>query len=445
MQSFGLGKDTQVAITHNLFGDNAVQTINHPTKSHETPKIIIETDEDESDEDESDEESDNDNGLETLKKYYQSLGDDQVDFEIEIMKVSNNLELYRLIANDCKLYISIIENYKKENLQNLFNINIKWVEGHLLIKYKLDPLGKTTEVGFFDNNNTLSETLNELKKSIELSIKLYDSEAQNRRAHIAGHFEKEDDKPITTDKPKPKAIPDDYFKSNGNENLQPTQKQLEAAGYKSVPSSLKSIEKELKNGEFDIDPNNLNEQHLINNSEVKQPAKNTSPKKIRHDSPKKSELNSPKKSRCCSPKKEINIKPTIRKQLPGVDNLLQMLDTLQILDSERDEDEVIAGHGCYDRFGSYNKHLNVYDQYHRGHYDNEDYIDTEAELEEEYHRMVVGLTQTDKKKKMLAAVLDNLPNIPLEQCPYVYSFLDKLLNSTNNNDILSYCIAKNKK
>jgi hypothetical protein len=189
---------------------------------------------------------------ESLDEYYMKLSPEEIEDEVELMKVASTKELFELIASDCRKYVSIIEHYKNENLQTLFNVAIRRIEGHLLIKFKLNANDRWVEVGFFDDDNTDKETLDELKKMIAYYLKNYDDIGKQRRSHIASQFEL-DGPPVTTVKEKKQALPDNYFDPNENPELKINERQKESAGYAPVPEHLKGVLNQLKSDHsFDL-------------------------------------------------------------------------------------------------------------------------------------------------------------------------------------------------
>lgn len=242
MQGFNLDDDSQITpqIIHKL------QINELPDNTMDQLNINIEKESDSDEETDSDEEIESNNASEDLKNYYKSLDPDKIEEDIELMKVANVIELYQLISSNCKHYVSIIENYKKENLQSLFNMIVRRIEGHLLIKYKLNSNDRWIEVGFFDNENTDKETMDELKNSIAYCLKNYDEISQNRRKHIAEQFNKNDTIDSTTKSFTKKAIPDDHFDPKNNPELKVTNEQLKSAGYKQLPEILKEKEKQIR-------------------------------------------------------------------------------------------------------------------------------------------------------------------------------------------------------
>jgi len=175
---------------------------------------------------------------ENLCEYYMKLLPDEIEGEVEMMKVASTKELFELIASDCQKYVSIIEYYKKENLQTLFNVVIHRIEGHLLIKFKFNAIDRWIEVGFFDDNNTDKETLKELRRMIMYYLKNYDEIGKQRRNHIASQLDQGDFHEIPINKEK-KALPDNYFNSIDNPELQISERQKNSAGYVRTPAYLK--------------------------------------------------------------------------------------------------------------------------------------------------------------------------------------------------------------
>jgi hypothetical protein len=208
-----------------------------------------ESDEDESDSDEDESEDESDEGDEpvNLKEYYATLDEDEIEDEVELMKVAQLRELYELMAGNCKRYVSIIENYKKENLQSLCNMIVRRIEGHLLVKYRLNPQDRWIEVGFFDEDNDDEETIRELQGSIDYYLKHENDVAENRRKHLAAQFDEEDNKDVQKPKgPQKQAIPDNYFSPEDNPELKVTDRHREAAGYTAVPPQLRELERQLQ-------------------------------------------------------------------------------------------------------------------------------------------------------------------------------------------------------
>ena len=159
-----------------------------------------------------------------LREYYKTLDLSQVKEDIEILKIASLREAYQLIEGNCKYYLSIIENYKEYNLQNKLNMIVRRIEGHLLIKFRLNATDRWAEVAFFDEHNTDEETIRELGNIIRFYIKNTEIVSENRRKHLAAQFDEEDDTPIDVEKHKPKhqAIPDDHFDPEKNPELKVT-------------------------------------------------------------------------------------------------------------------------------------------------------------------------------------------------------------------------------
>lgn len=179
-----------------------------------------------------------------LSQCYEQIPADEIEEEVELMKIASTKELFELIATNCYKYISIIENYKKENLQTLFNISIRRIEGHLLIKFKLNANDRWVEVGFFDDNNTDKETMDELKRMITYYLKNYDEIGKQRRTHIASQF---DDDLAPSTNPSKQAVPDNYFDPKENPELEISMRQKESAGYAPIPEHLKGVPNQIKN------------------------------------------------------------------------------------------------------------------------------------------------------------------------------------------------------
>jgi hypothetical protein len=184
-----------------------------------------------------------------LCEYYKKLKPDQISEDVDLLKVASIRERYQLIASDCLHYVSIIENYKEENLQNLCQIVIRRVEGHLIVKFRLNTSDRWSEVGFYDDDNTDRETIDEVKRMINLRLKDQGQSNEDRREHLLAQFEEGE---MHETKPAKKAIPDDYF---SNVDLKPTAEQMESAGYDPVPDHLKHIRDQLVGGSdqsFDV-------------------------------------------------------------------------------------------------------------------------------------------------------------------------------------------------
>lgn len=92
--------------------------------------------------------------------------------EIELLKsaVDDPENLYSLIATDPQYYVGIIENYKQENLQNLFNLRVNRINNKLTLKFKLYPDDRWVEVGQFSESYNDEETFEEFVKHIEIEL-----------------------------------------------------------------------------------------------------------------------------------------------------------------------------------------------------------------------------------------------------------------------------------
>lgn len=195
---------------------------------------------------------------ENLLNYYKRLDVNAIKDDVEIMKVASVRELYELIASNCKHYVSIIENYTEENLQTLFNMTLRRIEGHLLIKFKLNAMGRWIEVGFFDDDNTDDETLSELKNVIKCNLKNCDEINNNRRKHLVSQLQSESNETIQpTIKEKKKALPDNYFAPENNPELKINSQQLQSAGYQPIPDDLRDVLSQLRKS--DTKPLNLSD------------------------------------------------------------------------------------------------------------------------------------------------------------------------------------------
>lgn len=206
----------------------------------------------------------------SLATYYRSLDPEQIQEDIEMMKVANVRELYQLIAADCTHYISIIEHYREENLQTRFNMSIRRIEGHILVKYRFNANDRWTEVGFFDAENTDQETMKELRTSIEHYLKSYDQSIKDRRQHLVAQLEE-----VNPPKLEPTTVTDlDYdFDPIRHPELVTSPAQSQSAGYRPVPAHLKQQEATLKNqASLPLNLNDyVNDQHRTPCSKRHQP------------------------------------------------------------------------------------------------------------------------------------------------------------------------------
>jgi len=128
-----------------------------------------------------------------LRKYYEGMTSDEITEVAEMLKVATVREVFELIVGDCQKYISVLEHYTGENLQALCNIIIKRIEGHLLVKFRMDSCDRWVEVGFFDDNNDDRETLDSLKTMIQYHLKYYEEIVKQRRIHLACELDVRED------------------------------------------------------------------------------------------------------------------------------------------------------------------------------------------------------------------------------------------------------------
>lgn len=187
---------------------------------------------------------------ENLREYYKKLDANAIKNDVEMMKVASVKELYELISTNCKHYVSIIENYTEENLQTMFNMTVRRIEGHLLIKFKLNARDRWVEVCFLNDDNTDDETMAELKNVIKYNLKNCDEINNNRRKHLASQLESESNEtfqPII--KEGKKALPDNYFAPENNPELKINPQQLQSAGYQPIPDDLKGVLSQLRKPE----------------------------------------------------------------------------------------------------------------------------------------------------------------------------------------------------
>ena len=166
-----------------------------------------------------------------MDEYYQQLTQATIDRDVEIMKVATPYELYELISTDCRHYVSIIKNYQNENLQTLCNMSIRLIEGHLLVKFRLNATDQWNEVGFLDNRNTEQETLEELSRRIKYILKHSDEINRERREQIVNQMRDTDTNMVKKNRIEKKPVPDDYFSSSQNPELTISTRQKESAGY----------------------------------------------------------------------------------------------------------------------------------------------------------------------------------------------------------------------
>jgi hypothetical protein len=176
-----------------------------------------------------------------LRQYYKTLTAKQITEDVSILKIASLREAYQLIATNPKHYMSIVENYKAENLQTHLNMSVRRVEEHLLIKFKLNMSERWVEVGFFDDDNIDQETMIALKGAIEFYLKHYEEVSENRRKHIASQFDEANLGQIKL--PEKKALPDDYFDPVKNPELAISHAQRISAGYVDPPHPIAGSKK----------------------------------------------------------------------------------------------------------------------------------------------------------------------------------------------------------
>lgn len=97
---------------------------------------------------------------------------DDLDEEISLLKMASETpdELYQLIITDPEYYLGIIENYKQENLGNLFNCLITRKDGRLLVKFKVYPEDRWTELGYFNDTYNDQETYEEFCNHVRIQL-----------------------------------------------------------------------------------------------------------------------------------------------------------------------------------------------------------------------------------------------------------------------------------
>lgn len=92
--------------------------------------------------------------------------------EVELMDMAyeDPQELYRLLITDPEYYLNIIETYRKENLSDKFNCKVSRNDGKMLVKFKIFPEEKWTEVGYFSNNYDDKETCDEFIEHVKVQL-----------------------------------------------------------------------------------------------------------------------------------------------------------------------------------------------------------------------------------------------------------------------------------
>jgi hypothetical protein len=173
-----------------------------------------------------------------LKQYYATLPPETVKNDVELMKEASLVELYELIAENCRHYVSILENYREENLQQKFHFVVRRIEGHLQIQFKLKDTDRWNEVGFFDNGNTDDETMSELKNRLKFYLKHYDEMETERRVHLAAHMDKKVKSYFLN-------LPNDQAPSDKESfdfsQFKTTDEQRASSGYSKIPEGVSSV------------------------------------------------------------------------------------------------------------------------------------------------------------------------------------------------------------
>ena len=104
------------------------------------------------------------------KEYYESLDEEMIRDEIEILAIANDNEFFDLVVQDPMHYISIIEHYKSDDRPQ-FPIIVSRTLGNLFIKYQLNKDVKWIEVGFLENDVTDEDSIKEFKTSVKINKK----------------------------------------------------------------------------------------------------------------------------------------------------------------------------------------------------------------------------------------------------------------------------------
>jgi hypothetical protein len=164
----------------------------------------------------------------TMVEHYKSLSQEEISDVVEMLKEASIREAYELILTRCFHYMSIIENTKDYNLQTQLNMSIKRINGHLLVKFRLNTDDRWIEVGFFDDANTETETLETLSSVVAIHLK-HDDKNKNKRQHIIAQLEPDLDIFINKEVDS-KVNPQDIIKDGTNENKAPS-------GYTRLPDS----------------------------------------------------------------------------------------------------------------------------------------------------------------------------------------------------------------
>jgi hypothetical protein len=90
--------------------------------------------------------------------------------EIELMKLCDSAELYQLVTTDPEYYINIIEKHKESELSNKFNLLPSRQNNQLMIKFKIYPEDRWTEVGYFAEKGKDQEVYEELVTRIGIEL-----------------------------------------------------------------------------------------------------------------------------------------------------------------------------------------------------------------------------------------------------------------------------------
>jgi hypothetical protein len=182
-----------------------------------------------------------------LKTYFETLSPETVTEDLELLEcVEDAREFYTLLASNCQKYCSLLEFGTADivnTIKSKYNFNIRRIDGHLLIKYRLKQSDRAIEVGFFDNDNTDQETMMTLQTSIDSHLKSYDVDCKVKRQHLALETEGENNA-----SPPPNRVVGIGAGTNVEDfipDVKPTPAQLASAGYRPVPEQLRQLQKEL--------------------------------------------------------------------------------------------------------------------------------------------------------------------------------------------------------
>jgi hypothetical protein len=188
-----------------------------------------------------------------LRVYYRGLDPETVKDDVEVMKVASIKELYQLIATNCRHYVSIIENYKTENLQSLFNMSIRRIQEHLVIKFRFTDKDRWIEVGFLDDDNTDAHTMEELKGMIKYQLKHHSENSKEDRKHLLAELDQQDQKDLPDQHSTPSKrhrktslLTENEFDPATNPELAITPEKRKSAGYNPMPDNLKDVYDQLR-------------------------------------------------------------------------------------------------------------------------------------------------------------------------------------------------------